>query len=197
MKRLVYLEDNDPLIADMFLAEGWEVSDQLYEADLVCFGGGSDVSPDLYMEANTYSQNTPARDLKCVGLYTRAKAMDIPCVGICRGGQFLNVMNGGRMKQHIDGHGFGHKVTIIKDDLYDYKGVEFQATSTHHQEIIPEQEYADIIGVGPEGVTEVVYYGDNRDLCFQPHPEYSGAQAEACRGPFFEMIEDMLDDTAG
>lgn len=187
----VFIEEADDFTTQMFVERGWEITDEPTDADLICFTGGSDVSPILYLEENTHSYTRPTRDLYCVGVWTRAKALDIPCVGICRGGQFLNVMNGGSMVQDIRGHGRDHEVTIEEDVLFDYKGLKFLATSTHHQEIVPDVDHADIIGRASDGVTEVVYYGDTRDLCFQPHPEYSGA--EACREPFFDLIEDMMD----
>src|SRR3546814_3238996 len=38
------------------------------------------------------------------GYFAIARRMHKPMAGICRGGQFLNVMCGGSMIQHVEGH---------------------------------------------------------------------------------------------
>jgi len=194
----------------MYKDEGYEIVNTLDEADLVQFTGGADVSPDLYNCAkHPATQNSPHRDEVETALYQRAKLSGIPCVGICRGGQFLNVMNGGRMYQHVDGHAVGgtHEIRDMR------LGYLCQATSTHHQMMIKgdnglmvasasphlatRKEYMDDEGalfiVEPEEYeidTESVYYHHSRSLCFQPHPEFQ--QGVGCRGYFFALVEGHL-----
>ena len=122
--------------------------------------------------------------------------------GICRGAQFLNVMNGGKMWQHVTGHAVskGH----IATDLV--SGEEVLVTSTHHQMMIPSAHgkvlaVANVAGhkysydKGEEGgVTpdiEVVFYEDTKSLCFQPHPEYVGLD-HPCQRLYFDYLEQFL-----
>src|SRR5690606_36449796 len=81
--------------------------------DLICFTGGADVSAELYGEENTYSFCDPERDEEERIIYDMALAHGIPMVGICRGGQFLNVMNGGKMIQHIEGHSGDREIQTL------------------------------------------------------------------------------------
>ena len=74
--------------------------------ELVCFtGGGSDISPRLYEHRDLgYSTTNPARDQAEVLFFQQAEKERIPVTGIGRGAQFLNVMCGGTLVQHLDGH---------------------------------------------------------------------------------------------
>lgn len=121
----------------MFLSMGIVRAKSIEDADIVCFTGGEDVDPGLYGEKplrGTYFNDL--RDGFDATAYTRAKTTlkggtIKPCIGICRGGQFLNVMNGGRLWQDIDGHTQDH---ILWDP---HAKQEFFVTSTHHQQMIP------------------------------------------------------------
>lgn len=131
----VYIEgDSSGAYADMFLQQqsGWTVVEYPREADLIQFTGGEDVSPVLYGRksiAETYSSTQ--RDDVCKALYKFADGMGIPTAGICRGGQFLNVANGGVMCQHIDNHCRPHVAYDIAT------GSVIEVTSTHHQMMVP------------------------------------------------------------
>jgi gamma-glutamyl-gamma-aminobutyrate hydrolase PuuD len=111
---------------------------------------------------------------------------DIPIIGICRGAQILNVVNGGILTQHIDGHTNRHDIS-----LYDLDGNLTdicRVTSTHHQMMVPHEDAIILgkdlrptIGVHWDNVnepynykyvTEVVYYPKTKSLCIQPHPEW-------------------------
>jgi len=183
----VYVEREEKEYQEMFLERGWSIADLPHNADLICFTGGSDVSPSLYGEVNQGLSSTyPERDLQCVYLYNVATLEGIPCVGICRGGQFLNVMNGGMMNQHIEGHTVGRHDLILPD------GRLIEVTSTHHQAIVPNLEEAELVVYAPDGqVAEVVVYEEG-DMCFQPHPEYIGAKET--RDYFFELLEEYIFD---
>ena len=122
-------------------------------------------------------------------------------IGVCRGGQFLNVMNGGTMWQHVSGHTGTHKIVDVTG-LTD--GKEINVTSTHHQMMIPSESspgeilaYADDLSSNHQtdskrihdGIdVEVIYYERTKSLCFQPHPEYPYAPKE-CTKYFFDLVE--------
>lgn len=185
----VYVERNEYEYEQMFAERGYAVVETPFEADLVCFTGGADVSPELYGDVNYASSTNTTRDLECIYLYNLSSQLDIPCVGICRGGQFLNVMNGGKMDQHITQHGTGsHELTT-------HKGERILVSSTHHQAIKPLEGEAELVVWDDSGqVGEVVVYGRGSecDLCFQPHPEYGGF--DECTDYFFDLIEEFIQD---
>lgn len=165
-------------------------------ADVIQFTGGEDVNPALYDEvAHPTTYFSRDRDEICLELFDIGKTNGIPMAGICRGGQFLNVANGGKMFQDCDGHAiYGtHKATIRES------GLVVDVTSTHHQIMRPNMDKGIVLleaeklgtykwhmhhsvvgGVGawfaetqPDADDiESVYYDDTNSLCYQPHPEY-------------------------
>lgn len=74
--------------------------------DALCLTGGGDIEPARY--GDTAAPETddvdPARDEQELRLLRTALDRDIPVLGICRGFQVINVANGGRLVQHVDGH---------------------------------------------------------------------------------------------
>ena len=177
----------------------------LGEADIVLFTGGEDVDPSLYGEAALQQTRfNPVRDKREKAIYEEALKANIPMVGICRGGQFLNVMNGGKMWQHVDGHCGNHKMAVLgKDERI------ITVTSTHHQMMIPNEETALVLATANESSrklafnldkthakgsdvdTEVVWYENTSCLCFQPHPEFGSAPAE-CLAYFDECMDNFI-----
>ena len=190
----------------MFLEHGWAIAKEPEEADLIQFCGGADVSPELYDQAkhpSTYCQ--PERDMAEEVVYHMALAKDIPMAGICRGGQFLNVMCGGGMYQHVDGHAKGANHYLVDTDT----GQRYSVSSTHHQMMIAG-DGGEVRAVANEAVskgymdgdkevinrdtgndTEVVLYPEFSCLCFQPHPEFFDSDNE-CQVYYFELIEELM-----
>jgi gamma-glutamyl-gamma-aminobutyrate hydrolase PuuD len=164
----------------MFIEKGWSITTSLVEADLLCMVGGSDVTPQLYGEENKASHSDEETDIHSLGLITFAGLMAIPVIGVCRGGQILNVSEGGAMKQHIDGHGFDH-------DIIFRRGV-IPVTSTHHQEMIPPIDAIEIYN-SLDDVVEVVVHNSG-DVSVQGHPEYPSASKDF-KDMFFDLIEEM------
>ena len=197
MTKFVYIEgERGGSYHQMWAAMGYRATTKLEHADVIQFTGGEDVHPDFYGEAlHPMTYANAYRDEECGYLFEFAKEYNIPMAGICRGGQFLNVANGGRMFQHCDGHAiFGtHKATILET------GLVVDVTSTHHQIMRPNRDTGIVImeseklGNFKEYMTlkfnsgnpdwfitdgseeddvEAIYYPDTNSLCFQPHPEY-------------------------
>lgn len=194
--------------SDMFEDHGWEKADYLTEADIIVFTGGEDVDPALYGHDNHPSTHfNKERDRKEKVFFDMALIEGTPMVGICRGGQFLNVMNGGEMYQDVNGHAIiGTHSAIDK-----FTGEMFQVTSTHHQMMKPSRmglvlvtanestfkEECPFPGKTVRHLTknedvEVVYYNESNSLCFQPHPEHPGHNELAKR--FFDYVEEYLFD---
>ncbi len=208
-KLSVFIVQTDPYYTTMFKNRGWEVVNNINDADLVQFTGGSDVSPSMYKEArHPATQSNPERDKKEALIFEQAKELAIPMAGICRGGQFLNVMNNGKMWQDVNHHGSPHPAVIVGFN----KTIE--VSSTHHQMMKPDhftdsiilltanestkKEYMSANHVVsrlvtkdyPEDDVEAVYYPRSNALCFQPHPEYPGY--DDCQDVYFWFIHNYL-----
>lgn len=167
--------------------------------DLVCFTGGEDVSPSLYGHENLASGSNMGRDMREKEIFDIALAAGIPMTGICRGTQFLNVMCGGTMVQHLRRqHGGGHHRCETVD------GKLFEVTSSHHQMIVPSLD-ADVIAWaekrlslgdlvyggatfeldhlldadGAVRVTEAIFYPTHKVFGVQHHPEWQDIGMEA------------------
>lgn len=193
--------------AKMYEAFGDKIVDNIKEADVVQFTGGEDVSPSMYGEHPHHTTFfNPGRDEREQEVYNDALSLGKFMVGICRGGQFLNVMNGGKMYQDVKGHAI-HGTHGVLDIL---TGKVVQCTSTHHQmmrkgdEGILVAKSAEMLSpfkyhmssymreereikVTTDVETESIYYPKTRSLCFQPHPEIV-RQGHPCQEYFFELL---------
>lgn len=177
-----------------FESNGVDVTKDPFKADFFQFMGGEDVTPAIYGEENHHSHNSFDRDLFEMGYYALAKRLNKPMVGICRGGQFLNVMCGGSMHQHVNGHTNSHDLYLI-NAAEDYKVI--QCTSTHHQMMKPDYEAAELLAyadIVTDSDAEVVWYEADRCLCFQPHPEYEVYPELTTY--YFDLINNLLLETA-
>lgn len=112
---------------ELFAKAGCKGSPTLEEADLVVFLGGEDVDPSLYGEkAHKETYFNADRDAREIDAFTECLRLGKPIFGICRGMQFLHVMAGGKLWQHVRNHGMSH---LIKD----IEGNVVRASSMHHQ----------------------------------------------------------------
>lgn len=178
--------------AEMFSRAGCTKAKTLDEADLVIFTGGADVDPALYGEnKHVLTRSNQSRDKADFDLYLEAMQKGIPMLGVCRGAQFLHVMNGGKLFQDINGHHTAH-------GLWDTRQKTFLQTisSTHHQMVRPLPDGDDrmtVLGTSSGGAgtkrrwlndkdcqvgsgmdIEAYYYRDTGCLGIQGHPEYRG-----------------------
>lgn len=99
------------------------------DADLVVFTGGDDVNPALYdEEAHRSVSWSRSRDDQDIDLYMKCLASGIPMFGVCRGAQFLWVMNGHKLHQDLDCHYGDHSI-------WDIRGAKHidKVSSVHHQ----------------------------------------------------------------
>ena len=177
-------------VASLFCQMGAKRAESHLSADLVVFLGGADVNPKLYnenpVEEVTYWDQT--RDAREQTVFEACKAKGIPMFGICRGAQFLHVMNGGTLWQHVDNHGGQHLIYDIDEDVL------VSASSTHHQMMkfndemvliaVTDEPVASFVK-NEEGVSDVsddhiieveaCYYDQTKCLCIQGHPEWGPA----------------------
>lgn len=205
-KASVYIVGTDFSIHDMFRMRGWKVVSSPEEADLIQFTGGEDVSPSLYGQgSHATTRNNSSRDHYESNIFHYYGEKNK--VGICRGGQFLNVMSGGKMWQHVNNHAIGgvHDL-ILTNQAPDIGNKLFKVTSTHHQMMIAGEEGI-VWGIanlstsresdkereyGHYDDTEIVFYPHTNSLCFQPHPEYVNIDHE-CQELYFNLIKNSFD----
>jgi gamma-glutamyl-gamma-aminobutyrate hydrolase PuuD len=167
------------------------------EVALVVFTGGEDVSPSIYSEKrNERTYANIDRDIEEQKVFRKALKLDIPIAGICRGAQLICALSGGKLVQHITGHGGDHP---METDT----GETIIVSSTHHQMQLPPED-AEILGwaspkrsncyEGPPGITytpkyeyEVVYYPKTKAVGMQYHPEYMNRKS-----PGFKYCGDTI-----
>lgn len=220
VKRKVMIVGGGGAYAMMFRERGWEITASIADADLVQFTGGEDVTPELYgQKAHPTTGSNRTRDNRETETYNIAQELGVACAGICRGGQFLNVMNGGLLYQDVDNHGREHLAYMYGHLL------PIKVSSTHHQQMranygrevhilmtaneCTRKESMDVAGkvvrqdVKPYTTSihasgsvahlldiEALYYADTNNLCFQPHPEFGGYQD--CTDAYFHLIHNYL-----
>ncbi len=174
-----YVEGTDKSVERMFKTMGFEITDYINNSNLVCLTGGSDISPQLYMQQNMSSYPNEQRDLREIGVYNYSLIHKIPIIGICRGAQLINVMAGGCMVQDISGHFMDHELV--------YKNRSYWCSSVHHQEMVPTKD-CNFILRADDGIAEVVYYNHINALGFQGHPEYQSY------GETTELFEKLMNE---
>lgn len=133
-------------------------SDRADQIALVVFTGGTDVNPSLYGEPHGEftDHSDHDRDEHEKNVFYRANTLGIPMVGICRGSQFLCVMAGGKLVQHVNNHGGFHNMKTHDDRI-------IQVNSTHHQMQLPP-EGARILGYAEPRRSTVYLNGKNQDI---------------------------------
>lgn len=146
----------------------------------VVFTGGADVLPELYNEKTHHTTfSNPARDKRESAVYAKCIQNNVPMAGICRGAQFLNVMNGGKLIQHTTGHHSQHKATLST-------GETIMLNSSHHQMCLLTPEADLLAWVSPplspfhetgngrikvDQEVECYFYSKTNCLGMQYHPE--------------------------
>lgn len=100
--------------------------------DMVLYTGGADISPQLYGQPTLACTSVyMEQDKSDIATYRKARATNKYQVGICRGAQLLNVLEGGEMWQDVNHHaGQDH---LVSDCL---SKKTYVVSSLHHQGII-------------------------------------------------------------
>ena len=139
--------------------------------------GGGDVDPSLF-GAPPHTQTRHVfrdRDELERDLIEEAQRKDLPILAICRGLQMLNVVRGGTLNQHIDGHKeVDHRVRPEPDSkIAACVGTEdYAVNSRHHQCIDRVGSELKVTARAEDGVIEAVE-DPNRTfvVAVQWHPE--------------------------
>lgn len=138
-----------------------------FEYKLVVFTGGADISPELYGDTSPKGvcSCNPQRDKEEAEIFGFCMQRGIKMAGICRGMQFLNVMSGGKMVHHLDGHSSWHDIRTPLGGM----SHTVRANSLHHQMAIPSTTTS-ILCWASERQSEV-YIGDKDEPMHWPGPE--------------------------
>jgi gamma-glutamyl-gamma-aminobutyrate hydrolase PuuD len=209
MKRpKIHVVGRDYSYEQMFIKNGWVPVDNPEDADAIQFTGGADVDPMLYNEPKHPRTGTnPMRDSAEAHIFYTYEN-EKPMLGICRGGQFLCVMSGGRLWQDVDMHGISGVHAAVDIDTQQVVMV----SSTHHQMMDPTtaENYSILVTSGRttrksdgwgndikqdkdvhDRDVEAVFFEDTQCLCFQPHPEFFDPSHE-CQRLYFDLIKRHL-----
>lgn len=200
----VFIEDTSYAYEQLFIKAGFKIVNTPEIANLAVFTGGADVTASLYGDSqHPFTDNDVYRDAREATLFHYLKSRKVPMVGICRGGQFLNVMSGGRMYQHVSKHTMAHEIIDARS------GETLLVSSTHHQMMFPGEK-AEVIAFSNLGGSrewydgsvfkrevsetdyEVLFYEETKSLCFQPHPEFSSEQYVRMQEYFFSLVNEFL-----
>lgn len=189
---LILKGDSYKAVGAIFEERGWNVvysTEGPQDPDLIVFTGGSDVSPYIYGEEPDGARGCdPVRDEFEKSVY-EAHVGRVPMVGICRGGQLLNVLNGGKMIQHLG--------ETVSGDVLMYDEVKrnvFKVRVDHHQGMISE-DYTMPIGWAEDDFEDqfpdyAIWYEETQSLCFQPHPEWGH---QGTKDYFFELVDKYIE----
>ncbi len=166
---------------------------------LLVLHGGEDISPLIYGERSVYAEAPDTlshRDAAEIQFVDRARQLDIPILGICRGAQLLCCLGGRSLWQHVTNHaGKNHEIL--------FRGETYWTNSVHHQMMRPSEDM-EILAVSPNrspvkydetekedlgDEPEIVYIPGLKALCVQGHPEWLGKDA-----PLVQITNQLLKE---
>lgn len=189
MKRLFLVSDQNvkKTFYHLFDQILWYEGQKITADDTLLLEGGTDVNPQYYYEARGLHTDEPdkRRDSLESFVWNTFNKAGAGSIGVCRGSQFLCVLNNGRLVQHVTGHGGNHPVELLD-------GTRIEVTSTHHQMMyVTKESHGKILAkadpnrskwyfngsnqniVMPDSIEpEIVWFPKTKSLAIQGHPEY-------------------------
>lgn len=172
--------------------------------DVIMLTGGSDISPAFYHEpfGKNMGMIQPTRDIREKQIYEYGVKNGKRFLGICRGAQFLCVMSGGSLVQHITGHHGDHRLATSD-------GQEINMSSSHHQMLKLDTVNHELLAwteklsdtylngynneiKGIEVEPEIVYFKDIKSLGIQGHPEYPFASKDETLQYLHKLVQERL-----
>jgi len=186
----------------------------LENADGIILTGGVDIHPGLYGNAfDTIRCGTIdlKRDELETTLLDYALESGIPCLGVCRGLQFMNVYMGGSLHPHLpdtlsdihrgkDGNSTEHEIYVTqKLGALDIKPGNKSATvSHHHQGISRLADNLEAWAIAPDGLIEAIRHSDTTSHPFfigvQWHPERSNPSGSLATPIGVGFLKAVLDE---
>lgn len=163
--------------AVMAMIDGWLIT------------GGDDLDAALWGEPNHESVSLEAKNRTETERAMWAAGSELPILGICYGCQFLNVMKGGSLYQHLpeivgdDKHRGNpvHTAAITPGTrLHAIVGDQARGASSHHQAIERVGEGLQIVGRHDDGTVEAIESTGPRWMVgVQWHPERTPVEETA------------------
>ena len=184
-------------------------SEDIYQCDGFVLTGGVDTHPSFY-NGNTVYNNSPSsfmieRDYFEEKIYRYSQLNKLPVLGICRGMQLINVLEGGKLIQDLDNGNERHRKEesdkihsiVAKNSSLLHKvsgSVTGRVNSAHHQAIDPgcigDNLMVNAYDDDDEKIIEGLEFKDKTDkafmLCVQWHPERINNKEE---NPFSENLK--------
>lgn len=159
--------------------------------DGLIIGGGDDIDPGLYMDLvadedeEGQAPMNPERDAFEQAMIAQALNKNLPLLGICRGAQLINVVQGGtlypdirdmRIKTSNKRTPFPTKDVLLAKNSQTAKILEREKTrinSLHHQAVDQLGHQLRIAGKDADGIIQAIEgSGEHFILGVQWHPEY-------------------------
>lgn len=192
--RAIWQAGGTPLLLPLIPEAAGEVAATL---DGLLLTGGVDMAPRYYGEEPEEQLGAvdDLRDEAEEALYRAVRARGLPVLGICRGLQVINVLEGGSLRQHLDGHNQGqpydaltHAVTFEGNGLLaGHHPGELRVNSHHHQAVKAVAPGLKVAARSQDGLVEALE-GDGV-LAVQWHPELTFESAPETKGAFSAFLE--------
>jgi len=183
-----YLELFHAAGAEVVLLPPGTTVDCLERFDGLAMAGGADINPDRYGQTPHESVDAPriSRDASEFALYEKARELNMPVLGICRGLQVMAISHGGSLIQNLPdepdtiahrerpGEFVNHLAQFESGSklaqLYGTHPVE--VNSSHHQAVRDAGDLL-VVGMASDGTVEACE-DPSRDFCLgvQWHPEH-------------------------
>ncbi len=177
-------------------------------------GSHSNVAPHRYNASHTENKKDEARDELALNLIRQAVDKNIPCLGICRGFQEMNVALGGTLNPAVHDAGFNdhreapvddfekkyapaHAVMVQKESLFEQWLVEnhwentrfFEVNTLHNQGVDQLAPALRVEAKAPDGLVEAFSLaGQKYFVGVQWHPEWKAKTNHFSQILFKEFI---------
>ena len=175
--------------------------------DALVLSGGGDIDPSRYdgKRHDTNYSIDQERDTLELELARRVIDSSIPTLGICRGAQILNVVQGGKLIEHIPdeiGEKVLHRAPPREPVTHGVKlktgsrlakilgRDQFDATSWHHQALRGAAAGFEAVAHAPDGTIEAIEMPSHPwMIAVQWHPELSAASDPLQQKLFDALVE--------
>ncbi len=142
--------------------------------DGLLLSGGGDVHPALFGQSvgdGARLSIDPVRDAEELALFEAFFRRRKPILGICRGMQVVNVLLGGTLIQHMEGHQAVCHPIVCTAPLAALAGSAALVNSYHHQSVDRIAPVLSPAAYAPDGTVEAIYHRQAPILGVQWHPE--------------------------